>query len=126
MKKDIKQLWVEALRSNNYQQSYETLRYRTMEGDTIGHCALGVLCSLYEKQTNDQLGENNWASGILPDAVVEWADLPSADPYLTMEYRWEDDFGNEEKHQEHMTISAWNDEQSKPFSELAEAIEQQL
>lgn len=126
MKKDIKQLWVEALRSDNYQQSYDRLRHRTMEGNIGGYCALGVLCSLYEKETNDQLGESNWASGILPDAVVEWADLPSADPYLTMEYRWEEWDGTQGWHEEYMTISAWNDEQSKPFFELAEAIERQL
>ena len=50
MKKRVKKLWVEALRSGGYKQGRKRLRY----GDT--YCCLGVLCDLYRKET----GEGKW------------------------------------------------------------------
>lgn len=56
MKPEIKQLWVDALDSGEYQQGIGQLK-------TIGNhfCCLGVLCDLHRKMT----GEGNWTEATL-------------------------------------------------------------
>jgi len=83
MKHEIKEKWVEALRSGEYSQTTGVLR------DDIGFCCLGVLCDLHQKET----GEGEWLqpkinkriyyldgsgvrdSGVLTPKVMEWAGL---------------------------------------------------
>lgn len=43
MNKDLKQPWIDALRSGKYRQTKETLKNK------VGHCCLGVLCELNKK-----------------------------------------------------------------------------
>jgi hypothetical protein len=45
MNKEIKTLWINALRSGKYEQTTGTLKSST------GHCCLGVLCELYIENT---------------------------------------------------------------------------
>lgn len=82
MKPDIKQRWINALRSGNYDQARLSLR----DGDNF--CCLGVLCDLYGKEkdvlwifedfeesespTNEYLCAFD---GGLPDNVMAWAGL---------------------------------------------------
>ena len=72
MHEHIKKLWVDALRSGNYQQGLGQLRC----GDT--YCCLGVLCDLHDR---DQ-GGPGWddkdqtylrCDALLPGEVAKWA-----------------------------------------------------
>ena len=78
MKPDIKQAWLTALRSGDYQQGQGYLR----QGDH--YCCLGVLCDLYGKAVGPE-----WEGGLqkdirsicghettLPLKVQEWAGIP--------------------------------------------------
>lgn len=91
MNADIKQLWIAALRSGEYQQAHGQLR----DGDS--YCCLGVLCDLHSKATNTPWnGEERYLDedDVLPIAVVEWAgivdeshpDNPYAGDHLLAEY----------------------------------------
>lgn len=82
MNPDIKQRWVEALRSGEYQK--DTGRLRTPEG----YCCLGVLTDLYLQETGETwdidsvefgyyIGKMSPQRYVLPDSVVEWAGLSS-------------------------------------------------
>jgi hypothetical protein len=75
MKKEVKDRWVEALRSGKYSQTKGVLR------DGKGFCCLGVLCDI----AKDELGINWRFNGrsydmksyslVLPTIVTEWAGL---------------------------------------------------
>jgi hypothetical protein len=86
----VKKLWVEALRSGNFQQGSEQL-YKNGR-----YCCLGVLCELHRQVT----GRGKWSStpsacggftyqtekdesgAVLPMEVREWAGLDEANPVL--------------------------------------------
>jgi hypothetical protein len=86
MNTEIKARWLEALRSGRYQQGVG--RLKNTEGQM---CCLGVLCDLATKE-----GIGRWDrdvaglplfgvgasvyDGVLPYAVMEWAELDSEDP----------------------------------------------
>lgn len=113
MNQEIKQRWVEALRSNQYQQTKGFLH------DDIGFCCLGVLCDLAvqdgvieETSVND--GDYfcyDTESTLLPYEVVEWARLSSKDPKVV---------NNGET-----TLSTLNDN-GNSFISIAEVIDHQL
>jgi hypothetical protein len=74
MKPEIKQKWLEALRSGEYRQGISALRSHDDR-----YCCLGVLCDLHSKETGDKWeGEVNREylyhdSTVYPPAtVVEW------------------------------------------------------
>lgn len=76
MKPEIKELWVTALRSGEYQQTAGRLQ------DDTGYCCLGVLCDLHAKSVSQ-----NWHRGAdgeyyylsyaatLPLEVTMWAGI---------------------------------------------------
>ncbi len=77
MNQEIKQKWVEALRSGEYKQGKGQLR------DKDSFCCLGVLCDIHHKES----GEGRWFAeeyesggtssvAILPPPVMRWAGLP--------------------------------------------------
>ena len=85
MDQDVKQEWIEALRSGDYEQGVGALR-KANGTDTF--CCLGVLCDLYQ----DATGKGEWkrpehreqyhfrtagdkGRGVLPDDVRDWAGL---------------------------------------------------
>lgn len=128
MNKEIKQKWLNALRSGEYKQGTGCLR----SGNEF--CCLGVLTDIYSKET----GNGNWNDSggftlqvgadpnsncykeyteILPVFVRDWADLDACDP-LVEAY---DRDGDEIEQQ----LSAINDE-GRLFSEIADLIEEQL
>lgn len=82
MKEKIKQAWIAALRSGEYEQGKKQLR----KGDHF--CCLGVLCNLHaqahpkiaaqQRTTDAYMG----ISGVLPVAVVKWAGLNTRDPIV--------------------------------------------
>jgi hypothetical protein len=86
MNPQIKQKWVDALRSGEYQQTQKRLRKED------GFCCLGVLCDLYGKENqlewepsiyNDAyMFQGNVSS--LPLSVVEWSGVEGTNPYINV------------------------------------------
>lgn len=90
----IKAMWVEALRSGEYQQCDGRLRMESEDGEKF--CCLGVLTDLYFKANPDDPERSNWdnfafviepslkhgyerpdrVSDLLPIRVARWAGLP--------------------------------------------------
>lgn len=127
MKQEIKQLWVEALRSGEYIQGKKFL-------NVIGHgennfCCLGVLCDIYQKQEDTvklvtgvsnlygvekvvyfETSPNRTIDSVLPEAVWEWAGLKDCSPIDSEQrFLWE-----------------YNDILDKSFTEIADIIEKDL
>jgi hypothetical protein len=85
MKPEIKEKWIAALKSGEYQKGVDSLRQQVGEGE-FRHCCLGVLCELHMKETGEgQWSENNvygtttgserdW----LPTAVQKWAGIDTS------------------------------------------------
>jgi hypothetical protein len=82
MDADVKQLWVEALRSGKYSQTRGRLR------DEDGFCPLGVLCDLNAQYAPEEM-RGAWEEdmrfsgclGVLPYVVINWAGLPAWDSH---------------------------------------------
>lgn len=111
MKPEIKKLWVDALRSGEYDQGNWSLRF----GDKF--CCLGVLCDLHAKELGftweamPRCGSmNRYLKSYLylPDEVMEWAGLDSRNPHVGSN-----------------TIGYLNDV-GESFSKIAYLIEQHL
>lgn len=87
MNQRIKQQWVAALRSGDYQQTTGELR------NGSGFCCLGVLTDLYLKEVgvewmgNDEDGFMfpKFNEEVLPYEVMDWADLGLDNPEVTVE-----------------------------------------
>ena len=84
MNHQVKQKWVSALRSGDYQQTQNYLHKED------GFCCLGVLCDLYGKEHNV---EWNFVEDLnfyrfqdhptsLPFPVIEWAGVGSSNPSI--------------------------------------------
>ena len=71
LREEVKEKWLKALRSGEYQQARFSLRTGRSEG--YAYCCLGVLTDLACKEgvveSNGKLWDNNW---ILPDSILEW------------------------------------------------------
>jgi hypothetical protein len=111
MNPQIKQKWVSALRSSDYQQTKGRLRKEDK------FCCLGVLCDLYGKENNKEWQHNEVIgyfyenhSFSLPSSVVEWSGIADSNPLVN------DEIG---------TLSGLNDRGST-FNEIADVIEEQL
>ena len=117
MIKEVKDKWVAALRSGDYQQTKEFLQ------DSDGFCCLGVLCDLYINEHDSPSSERyqRWKklcefqdgtlldlhdNLLLPRAVREWSGVNSSDGNL----------------RNGTCLTALNDE-GMPFSEIADTIE---
>ena len=84
MNEQVKEKWLNALRSGDYQQTRQYLHKED------GFCCLGVLCDLYGKEHNVEWNLAN--SGInyefqdepecLPPSVVEWAGVENDNPEI--------------------------------------------
>jgi hypothetical protein len=122
MKPEIKQRWVEALRSGQYRQGTGALRAH-------GHyCCLGVLCDLaiqdevlpgwehFNSEGCDTTDPLAWQGDFLPERVRDWAGLSNVNP------RVEDP----EEEGEDVGLSIVNDERQCSFSRIANIIEAQL
>lgn len=135
MNQQIKNLWVEALRSEDYQQARGSLlEAEDLEDcEEVSYCCLGVLCELYRKEVggfwrSEDCGDYSFVAkddeGVwdgstidLPSSVMEWAELPGSDPTVevavgTLQYRA-------------ASLSKLNDE-GLDFESIANLIENQL
>ena len=131
MKPEIKKLWVDALRSGDYQKGTGTLRRRLawFDSSKCAYCALGVLCDLYIKETGAvrwELTDQDYysisdvdfnRSGSLPTFIMEWAGLVGDDPYMS--YMTGDG-------EEQLSVSEFNDQLGMSFPTIADYIERQL
>ena len=124
MDKSVKQEWVEALRSGEYEQATGVLRRQTDDG--IKHCCLGVLCDIVKDRVNGCWSDVNFESvdfrfdvegeksciEILPKAIVTKFDLPSPEVEI-----------------DGTTLTSLNDGigcDQHSFDEIADVIEQNL
>jgi hypothetical protein len=85
MNPQIKQKWVSALRSGDYQQTQNRLH------NEYGFCCLGVLCDLYIKENHLEWEpsthyKNAYAfqnmAKILPLSVRKWAGVEGCNPHI--------------------------------------------
>ena len=116
MDSKVKQQWIEALRSKNYQQTTNYLRTQQ------GYCCLGVLCDLYAKEHNgvgwDVAGDVDYEFldeiQTMPEEVKIWAGLYTRDPYF---------FKVDEER--NIYLAEINDEGAS-FEEIAQLIEEKF
>jgi hypothetical protein len=113
MNPQIKQKWLSALRSGDYQQTQGHLH------NEYGFCCLGVLCDLYRKENQLEWEPSTHYKNayvfqdmvtVLPLSVMEWAGLEEVNPYPN---------GGR------FTLGELND-QGSTFNEIAYVIEHQL
>ena len=114
----IKETWLKALRSGQYEQTTSMLK----KGNNF--CCLGVLCDLYAEEKDkkwEDWGDDKWgicgATEILPKDVSRWAGLgqENDDPIVTPNEEWED----------RQSLSELNDG-GFSFREIADMIEEQM
>ena len=84
MKPRIKKLWIEALRSGEYQQAQGALRTADNK-----FCCLGVLCNLHAQKNPKKARKETdptmyfGRDDILPSQVADWAGLKTSNPTVT-------------------------------------------
>ena len=130
MNPEVKQKWVDALRSGKYEQGSEKLRSMS------GYCCLGVLCDLYAQEHDTQWEfrgneETNlqpmdyWyfedQSEFVPESVMNWAGFSLNCPVVKIDVEEED----EDNWFYHEGLADLNDS-GYTFNELSNLIEQQL
>jgi hypothetical protein len=110
MNPQIKQKWLNALRSGDYQQGQNYLRTDN------GFCCLGVLCDLYIKENNVEweINEDNMYRyekhfTVLPPSVVGWAGVGDSNPYVNGK-----------------TSLGYLNDHGSTFNEIADVIEEHL
>lgn len=112
----IKQLWLDALRSGEYEQGAGRLH---SEG---GFCCLGVLCDLYAKEngaswtqpTSDEPNDYgmNGEYVYLPKDIAQWANINQFGVIVRGDHN-------------HIDLADMNDK-GQTFVEIAEAIDENL
>ncbi len=118
MKPEIKEKWLAALRSGEYQQCAGALRRSDHHGN-LTHCCLGVLCDLAAKDGIGKWEAEHFISGgyrdigLLTGEVVEWAGTQDYNPDVVVD----DAKGS--------NLAMLNDN-GRTFAEIADVIEAQL
>lgn len=147
MNKEIKQLWIEALRNGEYEQGFGYLcQTNSLKPDfKYSYCCLGVLMELYQKEfptlmsskliSPDNIGcdflVKNYSSNnntyndsnnskLLSEDVMIWAGI-SKGSILNL-YTTE---GEKSRNYTHSLVTI-NDNMRKSFNEIADLIEEQL
>lgn len=130
MNKEVKTLWLEALRSDKYKQGKMCLG-KVSKGNNL-YCCLGVLCEIAHehgivtKTENTQNGLHRFVydgqEQYLPPTVVKWAGLAK---HITQNAQ-ECPIVYYGKHEDRVLISELNDFRCCDFNEIADIIEEQL
>lgn len=130
MNPEVKQKWIDALRSGKYEQGSEKLR------TVSGYCCLGVLCDLYAQEHNTQWEfrgneETNlqpkdyWyfedQSEFVPESVMDWAGFTENCPVVKIDV----EEGDEDSWFYHEGLADLNDS-GYTFNELSKLIQEQL
>jgi len=143
MNPEIKQLWLEALRSGKYNQGKSLLR-----PTESSYCCLGVLCQIAEERDickyipsdthegftvqypsifTDECDGNLYEESELPWVVKQWAGLESESPSVTMnEKNIKGSMKGIIAEETKMHLAQLNDSHGYTFTELADIIEEQL
>ena len=151
MNKEVKQLWIDALESGEYEQGVGTLRKKGPDGKST-YCCLGVLCEVAIKAgvpvktrlvtAGEDMFEDEpkWfettydhSSGFLPESVREWAGLETEDGKFAKGY-YEDDeldaritypgaYGGENMAANLVTL---NDDARYNFKQIAQVIRERF
>ena len=84
MKKEIKKMWLEDLRSGKYRQGVGQLRESTpgLSEEYDKFCCLGLLALRYALEHGEEFNKEWDARPYLPEEVVEWAGLHSDNPVM--------------------------------------------
>lgn len=134
MKEDIKNRWVEALRSGKYKQGQNVL-HQSYEGQNDSFCCLGVLCDLAAKDGAVHKSKSSTydpklstyrydtsASGLSSD-MRTWSGVASSEGRINVTYEdnpldipFDDVRG-------YTFLSVLNDRQNFTFEEIANVIE---
>ena len=97
MKKEIADEWVKALRSGEYVQGQNMLKYEDPDTDEMHHCCLGVLCEIAiengveleveSRIFNVKMDDRGYMlhkafmyddlSGLLPERILQWSGVRS-------------------------------------------------
>ena len=125
MNEAIKQKWVAALRSGEYEQTLSMLR------NSEGFCCLGFLCDLYSKATGvdwfhsaDDEYAMHGNDNTLPLEVRQWAQLADEfGGYVEIET---DEDGMTDPYPVDVSLTELNDSWGYDFKLIAKVIEQQL
>lgn len=137
MDNKVKALWLEALRSGEYDQAKGTLK-EDQEDGSVGYCCLGVLCEVAVQEgvikpavpwkpidDDDYMGncghyKYDTEMDVLPDAVMEWAGINSKSGMLPEFFTFENS--------EHTAGSLvdLNDDFHFDFNQIADVIEGQF
>ena len=121
MNPEPKAKWLEALRSDDYDQTKSRLGVEYPSGKAR-YCCLGVLCEVAIidgvdlKRTVDHDGFVRYddEGGVLPFKVAEWAGLTTgSNPSVKVDFEWR-------------TLSAVNDRLDFDFNKIADVVEAQL
>jgi len=141
MNPEIKQLWLDALRSGKYQQGKSLLR-----PTENNYCCLGVLCKIAEEQeickyipSDEHEGftipfedKENYIGYLyedseLPWIVRQWAELDSENPKVTLNERnIKEYFKGTMQDNTTVSLAELNDNYCYSFEEIADIIEEQL
>lgn len=128
-------LWVDALKSGNYEQSDGSLK------NDRGYCCLGVACEVYiaaeDKLTTDARFENHTffdastddkgETAMLPLSVMKWLGFESNDPcvdYIQDEYDEDLEEFTGEKVENNDSLSCLNDDKNFDFHQIAEVLKE--
>lgn len=146
LRAEVKEKWLAALRSGEYEQGIEYLHYR--DGDSEFYCCLGVLCDLAVQEGvvlarevtavdggedeiscsgHGALVEYAGVSTLPPGVVNDWAYevLPDPNDESWTVVRSEDD-DPEYFWPRTYSLAELNDEHGLSFQEIADLIEEQL
>ena len=112
----VKKLWVDALRSGEYNQALGSLMVCGIHFNS--YCCLGVLCDLHAKEFG-----NKWENSLylgegcgLPDEVALWAGIS---PY-------KNDVPVMQEDELYISAATLNDSRNKTFDQIADLIEENL
>lgn len=123
MNPEIKEQWVAALRSGEYQQGYGVL-HRKVDGNDM-YCCLGILCEVarqsglnlrIQSHEGNSVVSYDGYDDFLPASVKDWAGLESPNPGTQVPVEGLVNMA---------TLSYLNDN-GKNFSDIADIIERDL
>lgn len=122
MNKVVKRLWIEALRSGDYEQGPFALERGAV--GALKHCCLGVLCRVAISSGLDlpvarRVRDDDYTAfgdiqttSMLPSEVIAWAGLDYPDPFV---YAGDD-----------LRALSYLNDQGTPFAKIADLIDKSL
>jgi hypothetical protein len=124
MNKDIKALWIAALRSGEYEQGEGALRQEFVDIGESLYCCLGVLCDLYAKSVENSPA---WTSGDASEHIRRYGGRESYPPYFVMEWAGLDsEEGAYTRNDGGWSSLAELNDRGRTFEEIASIIERKF